>query len=226
MTMTIKRMRFAIEVRGAVRVAFALGLILIWYKPEENGSLSKPYYVGPAKARFVLVTSECLLGSGFLTGYREEGKAEVVTAYHLIRCGAGKAKHQSAIVRIDGIVAEIRGADPQQDLLRLLAPFPSTITKIVIRTETGTGEPVFAVGSNPQGDRAVITWGNVLFALPGQVTAKVPVMPGSSGGQLISAVDGALLGMTVRADLGFADAVSGNVLLQFLERARNERFGA
>ncbi|MBO0799315.1 MAG: trypsin-like peptidase domain-containing protein [Blastocatellia bacterium] len=174
----------------------------------------------------MLVTSECLLGSGFLTGYREEGKAEVVTAYNLIRCGAGKAKHKSEIVRIDGIAAEIRGADPQQDLLRLLVTLPTTATQIGIRTETSTGEPVFAVGSNPQGERAVVTWGNVLLALPGQVTAKVQVMPGSSGGQLISAIDGALLGMTVRADLGFADAVSGNVLLQFLDRTRNQRVGA
>jgi hypothetical protein len=202
------------------RVALGLTLLLTLYLPETNASLSTPDYVGSAKDRFVLVTSECKLGSGFLTGYREGGKAEVITAYHLLRCKAGKVKRKSKIVQVDGVMAEIHGADPQQDLLRLLVPLPKTTDIIAIRTNSSTGEPVFAVGSNPQGERSVVTWGNVLITPPGEVTAKLPILPGTSGGQLISAVDGALLGMPVRAKFGFADSVGGNVLLQFLEKTR------
>jgi hypothetical protein len=99
-------------------------------------------------------------------------------------------------------------------------PLHKTTAQIAIRTNSNTGEPVFAVGSNPRGERSVITWGSVLITPPGQVTAKVPIVPGTSGGQLISAVDGALLGVTVRAELGFTDAVGGNVLLQFLVKTR------
>ncbi len=207
------------RIRG-LRVALGLALILTLYMPERAISLSKPDYVSSAKDRFVLVTSECKLGSGFLTGYREEGKAEVVTAYHLMRCKSGRAKRESKVVQVDGVEAEIRGADPEQDLLRLLVPLPKTTDNIAIRTNSSTGEPVFAVGSNPRGERSVITWGSVLITPPGEVTAKVPVVPGASGGQLISAVDGALLGMAVRAQFGFTDAVGGNVLLQFLEKTR------
>jgi trypsin-like peptidase len=202
-------------------VFFGLILILVIYLPGSATSRSEQDFVSSAKARFVLVTSECLLGSGFLTGYREGGKAEVITAYHLINCRSGKAKHRSKIVQVDGVTAEIHGADAQRDLLRLLVPLhKKTPSKIAIRTNSSTGEPVFAVGSNPRGERSVITWGSVLIAPPGEVTAKVPVVPGTSGGQLISARDGALLGMAVREEFGFADAVSGNVLLQFLKKAR------
>jgi hypothetical protein len=217
--MRMKRTELARSIKG-FRVAVGLALILVLYMPETGTSLNKPDYVSSAKARFVLVTSECKLGSGFLTGYREEGKAEVVTAYHLIRCGSRRAKRASKIVQVDGIVAEIHGADPQQDLLRLLVPLHKTTTQIAIRTESSTGEPVFAVGSNPRGERSVITWGSVFITPPGEVTAKVPIVPGTSGGQLISAVDGALLGVPVRAQFGFAEAVGGNVLIQFLEKAR------
>jgi trypsin-like peptidase len=217
--MRIIRTRFTRRI-GVGRVAFGLILLLILYLPETGTSFSKPDYVSSAKARFVLVTSECKLGSGFLTGYREEGKAEVVTAYHLLRCMSGKVKRKSKIVQVDGVMAEIHGADPQQDLLRLLVPLHKTTAQIAIRTNSSTGEPVFAVGSNPQGERSVITWGSVLITPPGEVTAKLSVLPGTSGGQLISAVDGALLGMPVRAKFGFADAVGGNVLLQFLEKTR------
>jgi hypothetical protein len=204
------------------RLDLILALIMILYLPEKGSSLNKTDtdYVSSAKDRFVLVTSECKLGSGFLTGYREEGKAEVVTAYHLMRCKSGKVKRKSKIVQVDGVVAEIHGADPQQDLLRLLVPLHKTATQIAIRMNPSTGEPVFAVGSNSQGERSVITWGSVLITPPGEVTAKVPIVPGTSGGQLVSAVDGALLGMPVRAQFGFADAVGGNVLLQFLEKTR------
>jgi hypothetical protein len=166
------------------------------------------------------VTSECRLGSGFLTGYREEGKAEVITAYHLISCKSGQSERESRIIQVDGVAAEIHGADPKQDLLRLLVPLHKIPSRIAIRTNSSTGERVFAVGSNAKGARSVVTWGNVLIAPPGQVTAKVPIVPGTSGGQLISAVDGALLGVAVRAEFGFAEAVSGNVLLRFLEKAR------
>jgi Trypsin-like peptidase domain len=217
--MRMKQMEFTRRI-GGFGVAFGLALILVLYMPETGTSLSKPDYVSSAKARFVLVTSECKLGSGFLTGYREEGKAEVVTAYHLIRCRSGRAKRKSKIVQVDGVVAEIHGADPQQDLLRLLVPLPKTTDQIAIRTNSSTGEPVFAVGSNPRGERSVITWGSVLVTAPGFVTAKVPIVPGTSGGQLVSAVDGAFLGMPVRAEFGFTDAVGGNVLLQFLEKNR------
>jgi hypothetical protein len=89
-----------------------------------------------------------------------------------------------------------------------------------MRTESTVGEPVFAVGSNPRGDRSVVTWGRVLMTPPGEVTAKVPVVPGTSGGQLISAVDGALLGVAVREEFGFTNAVNSNTLLQFLKRTR------
>src|SRR5262249_50825733 len=163
----------------------------------------RPDYVGLAKARFVLVTGDCLLGSGFLTGYREGGKAEVITAYHLIRCEHDGATDERKIVRADGIVAEIHGKDQEHDLLRLLVPLPKTSTQIIIRTKTSLGEPVFVVGSNPQGDRSVVTWGSVLIWPPGEVAAKLPVLPGASGGQLISAIDGALLGMPVREGFGF-----------------------
>jgi hypothetical protein len=81
---------------------------------------------------------------------------------------------------------------------------------------------VFAIGSNPEGDRAVITWGSVLITPPGEVTSKIPVPPGTSGGQLISNLDGALLGMPVRRDFDFTDSVSGTVLLQFLEKTRKQ----
>jgi Trypsin-like peptidase domain len=217
--MRIIRTRFTRRIRGG-RVAFGLILLLILFLPKPGTSLSKTDYVSSAKDRFVLVTSECKLGSGFLTGYREEGKAEVITAYHLLRCKSGKVKRKSKIVQVDGVRAEIHGADPQQDLLRLLVPLHTTTTQIAIRTNSSTGEPVFAVGSNPQGERSVITWGSVLITPPGEVTAKLPILPGTSGGQLISAVDGALLGMPVRAKFGFADSVGGNVLLQFLEKTR------
>src|SRR5262245_6414140 len=215
----MKRLRDAMSIRGS-RAGLILVLILIWYRPDYGANYSKPDYVSPAKARFVLVTSDCWLGSGFLTGYRENGKAEVVTAYHLVRCGSGKTVYQSGVVYVDGIRAEIHGTDQRQDLLRLLVPLHKSAAKIAIRTESSTGEPVFAVGSNPQGDRSVVTWGNVLITPPGEVTAKVPIVPGTSGGQLISAVDGALLGMAVREGFGFANAVSGNTVLQFLERNR------
>jgi hypothetical protein len=222
--MRMKRMRLMRLMRsiGRFRVAFGLAVILIlyMYMPETGASLSSPDYVSSAKARFVLVTSECKLGSGFLTGYREEGKAEVVTAYHLIRCKSGKVKRESKIVQVDGVMAEIHGADPQEDLLRLLVPLQKNTTEIAIRTNSSTGEPVFAVGSNPRGERSVITWGSVLITPPGEVTAKVPVVPGTSGGPLLSAVDGALLGVAVRAQFGFTEAVGGNVLLQFLEKTR------
>jgi Trypsin-like peptidase domain len=217
--MRIIRTRFTRRISGG-KVVFGLILLLILYMPETGSSISKPDYISSAKDRFVLVTSECKLGSGFLTGYREGGKAEVVTAYHLIRCKSGKAKRKSKVVQVDGVMAEIRGADPQQDLLRLLVPLHKTTAQIAIRTISSTGEPVFAVGSNPQGERSVITWGSVLITPPGEVTAKLPILPGTSGGQLISAVDGTLLGMPVRAKFGFADSVGGNVLLQFLEKTR------
>jgi hypothetical protein len=105
-------------------------------------------------------------------------------------------------------------------------PLAKTTAIIAIRTNSSTGEPVFAVGSNPRGERSVISWGSVLITPPGEVTAKVPIVPGASGGQLISAVDGALLGIAVRAQFGFADAVGGNVLLQFLEKTRSRGTGA
>jgi Trypsin-like peptidase domain len=219
MTMRIIRTRFTRRIRGG-KVVFGLILLLILYLPETGSSISKPDYISSAKDRFVLVTSECKLGSGFLTGYREGGKAEVVTAYHLIRCKSGKAKRKSKVVQVDGVMAEIHGADPQQDLLRLLVPLHKNTAQIAIRTISSTGEPVFAVGSNPQGERSVITWGSVLITPPGEVTAKLPILPGTSGGQLISAVDGTLLGMPVRAKFGFADSVGGNVLLRFLEKTR------
>jgi Trypsin-like peptidase domain len=219
MTMRIIRTRFTRRIRGG-KVVFGLILLLILYLPETGSSISKPDYISSAKDRFVLVTSECKLGSGFLTGYREGGKAEVVTAYHLIRCKSGKAKRKSKVVQVDGVMAEIHGADPQQDLLRLLVPLHKNTAEIAIRTISSTGEPVFAVGSNPQGERSVITWGSVLITPPGEVTAKLPILPGTSGGQLISAVDGTLLGMPVRAKFGFADSVGGNVLLRFLEKTR------
>jgi hypothetical protein len=195
-------------------------MVLLWYTPEAEGRVAESDSVSLARARFVLVTSDCLLGSGFLTGYREEGKAEVVTAYHLVRCGEGKATRQSRMIRADGVAAEIRGADPRRDLLRLLVPLPINTTKLVLRTECGLDEPVFAVGSNPRGDRAVVTWGSVLLTPPGEVTAKVTIARGTSGGQLVSAVDGALLGMPVREELGFTDSVSSDVLLRFLEKNR------
>ncbi|HKX32446.1 MAG TPA: serine protease [Blastocatellia bacterium] len=203
-----------------LRTGFGLALLVIWYRPEAGTRLPKPDFVSSARARFVLVTSDCLLGSGFLTGHRENGKAEVVTAYHLVTCGHGKTKHQSKSVQVDGVTAEIRGADPHQDLLRLLVPLRFNAGKIAMRTESSLGEPVFAVGSNPKGDRSVVTWGNVLMTPPGEVTAKVPIVPGTSGGQLISAVDGALLGVAVREEFGFTNAVNSNTLLQFLERTR------
>ena len=217
--MRMKRLGLLI-LKSGLKASLVLTLILLWYKPEPYSGISRPDFVSPAKARFVLVTSDCLLGSGFLTGYQEEGKAEVVTAYHLVRCGHGQAKHQSKIVRVDGLVAEIHGEDSQKDLLRLLAPFPVTTTKIAMRTGSSLGEPVFSVGSNPEGDRAVVTWGSVLITPPREVTAKIPVPPGTSGGQLISAIDGALLGMPVRREFDFTDSVSSQVLLQFLERTR------
>jgi Trypsin-like peptidase domain len=220
MTMRMKLTGFTKIIRR-FRLDLILALIMILYLPEKGSSLNKTDYVSSAKDRFVLVTSECKLGSGFLTGYREEGKAEVVTAYHLMRCKSGKAKRKSKVVQVDGVEAEIHGADPEQDLLRLLVPLPKTTEIIAIRTNSSTGEPVFAVGSNPQGERSVITWGSVLITPPGEVTAKVPVVPGASGGQLISAVDGALLGMAVRAQFGFTEAVGGNVLLRFLEKSRS-----
>jgi len=213
MVMLINRIGLKREIAGMIAA-----LMLILYLPETGAG--KPDYVRSAKARFVLVTSECRLGSGFLTGYREEGKAEVVTAYHLISCKSGQAEHESRIIQVDGVAAEIHGADPKQDLLRLLVPLHKNPSRIAIRTNSSTGERVFAVGSNAKGARSVVTWGNVLIAPPGQVTAKVPIVPGTSGGQLISAVDGALLGVAVRAEFGFAEAVSGNVLLRFLEKAR------
>jgi len=168
------------------RASLLLVTILIWYKPEASGRITGPDLVSLARARFVLVTSDCLLGSGFLTGYREGGKAEVITAYHLVRCGQGNGKRQSSMVRADGVAAEMSGADPQHDLLRLLVPLPITVTRLVIRTECRLDEPVFAVGSNPQGDRAAVTWGTVLLTPPGEVTAKVTIAPGTSSGQLIS----------------------------------------
>lgn len=197
-----------------------LALVWIWYKPESKASLNAPDFVGPARERFVTVTSDCLLGSGFLTGYQEEGKAEIITAYHLIRCGRGRNEHQSGIVRVDGLVAKIHGMDTQQDLLRLLVSLPITAPQIAIRTNPSPGERVFTVGSNPQGDRAVVVWGNVLIAPPGEVTATVPIAPGTSGGLLMSASDGALLGVPVREEFGFANAISSDILLQFLERTR------
>jgi trypsin-like peptidase len=221
--MRIKEKGITSNVRSLKRfvVFFSLILIPVIYLPGSATGRSEQDYVSSAKARFVLVTSECLLGSGFLTGYREGGKAEVVTAYHLINCRSGKAKHRSKIVQVDGVEAEIHGTDSQRDLLRLLVPLhKKTPSEIAIRTNSSTGEPVFAVGSNPRGERSVVTWGNVLIAPPGEVTAKVPIVPGTSGGQLISALDGALLGMAVREEFGFAEAVSGNVLLQFLKKAR------
>ena|GEM_PF-2726260 len=206
------------------RACFALILILICYKPEPRAiPATTADFVTQARARFVLITSECLLGSGFLTGYQENGKAEVVTAYHLLRCEHGKVKYLSKAVRADGLMAEIQGADPQHDLLRLLVPLPVTAAKIPIRTKPVLGEPVFAIGSNPDGDRAVITWGSVFIMPPGEVTAKALVRRGSSGGQLISAIDGALLGMPVREEFGFTDAVSGSALLKFLEKARKHQ---
>jgi hypothetical protein len=206
--------------RRGLRAVLVLVLLMIWCRPEPGISFSKPDLVGPARARFVLVTSDCLLGSGFLTGHQEDGKAEVVTAYHLIRCGVGDAKRKSKTVLVDGLSAEIRGVDPQHDLLRLLVPRPVTVTKIPIRTEPNYGEPVFTVGSNPHGDRGVVTWGSVLIAPPGEVTAKAAIPRGTSGGQMMSAIDGALLGVPVREEFGFADAVSSKVLVQFLDRAR------
>jgi len=193
---------------------------MIWCRPEPGISLSIADLVSPAKERFVLVTSDCLLGSGFLTGYQEDGKAEVVTAYHLIRCGQGKDKRQSNSVQVDGLVAEIHGADPNQDLLRLLVPRPNIVSTLKIRTQSILGEPVFTVGSNPNGDRAVIAWGKVLITPPGEVTAKVPVAHGTSGGQLMSAVDGALIGVPVREEYGFTNAVSSTVLIEFLAKTR------
>jgi Trypsin-like peptidase domain len=216
----MKRLGLLTMKRG-LRAGLILIVVVIWHIREPGISLSRADFVSPARSRFVLVTSDCLLGSGFLTGYKEAGKAEVITAYHLIRCGEGRAKRQSKIVHVDGVAAEIHGADSQQDLLRLLVPLPVTVNKIAIRTESIFGEPVFTVGSNPQGDRAVVTWGRVLITPPGEVTAKVPVAPGTSGGQLMSASDGALLGMAVREEFGFTNAVSSTVLLQFLERTRN-----
>ena len=215
----MKRIKHSIVARS-LRAVFALALIMIWCRPEPGISLSKADLVSPARERFVLVTSDCLLGSGFLTGYQEGGKAEVVTAYHLIRCGQGKEKHQSKSVMVDGVVAEIHGADSTQDLLRLLVPRPHIVSRIPIRTQSILGEPVFTVGSNPHGDRAVIAWGKVLITPPGEVTAKVPVAHGTSGGQLMSAVDGALIGVPVREEFGFTNAVSSTVLVQFLERTR------
>jgi len=193
---------------------------MIWCRPEPGISLSIADLVSPAKERFVLVTSDCLLGSGFLTGYQEDGKAEVVTAYHLIRCGQGKDKRQSNSVQVDGLVAEIHGADSNQDLLRLLVPRPNIVSTLKIRTQSILGEPVFTVGSNPNGDRAVIAWGNVLITPPGEVTAKVPIAHGTSGGQLMSAVDGALIGVPVREEYGFTNAVSSTVLIEFLAKTR------
>jgi hypothetical protein len=89
-----------------------------------------------------------------------------------------------------------------------------------MRTESSTGEPVFTIGTNPRGDRGVVTWGNVLISPPGVVTAKAAIPRGTSGGLMMSAIDGALLGVPVREDLGFADAVSSKVLIEFLERTR------
>ena len=206
--------------RRGLRAVLVLVLLMIWSRPEPGISFSKPDLVGPARARFVLITSDCLLGSGFLTGHQEDGMAEVVTAYHLIRCGIGNAKRQSKTVRVDGLSAEIRGVDSQHDLLRLLVQRPVTVTKIPIRTEPNYGEPVFTVGSNPHGDRGVVTWGSVLITPPGEVTAKAAIPRGTSGGQMMSAIDGALLGVPVREEFGFAEAVSSKVLLQFLDRNR------
>jgi hypothetical protein len=215
-------MGLSILKRGLSRAAIVLVLIMIStsQEPGIGFSFSKPDLVSPARARFVLVTSDCLLGSGFLTGYQEEGKAEVITAYHLIRCGHGHAKRKSKSVQADGLRAEIRGEDSKHDLLRLLAPLPITVGKIAIRTESSSGEPVFTVGSNQQGERGVVNWGSVLITPPGEVTARVTVPPGTSGGQLMSAIDGALLGVPVRKEFGFTDAVSSQVLLEFLERTR------
>jgi hypothetical protein len=217
----MERIGLLIMKRG-LRAGLILAVIMVWHTREPSVSLSGRDFVSPARSRFVLVTSDCLLGSGFLTGYQEEGKAEVITAYHLIRCGEGRARRQSKVVRVDGVVAEIHGADSQQDLLRLLVPLQVTVSRVAIRTESIFGEPVFTVGSNQQGDRAVVTWGRVLITPPGEVTAKVPIAPGASGGQLMSANDGALLGVPVREEFGFTNAVSSTVLLQFLERSRKQ----
>jgi trypsin-like peptidase len=206
------------NLKRGLSAALVMVSILIVTGEETGIGFSKPDLVSPARERFVLVTSDCLLGSGFLTGYQEEGKAEVVTAYHLLRCKHGKS--QSKNIYADGLIAEIRGMDSEHDLLRLLVPLPVRVGKIAIRTESSSGEPVFTVGSNQQGDRGVVTWGNVLITPPGEVTATLAVPPGTSGGQLMSAVDGALLGVPVRKEFGFTDAVSSQVLLQFLEKTR------
>ncbi|MBO0719941.1 MAG: trypsin-like peptidase domain-containing protein [Blastocatellia bacterium] len=195
-------------------------LIPILTRQEPGIGFSKPDLVSPAKARFVLVTSDCLLGSGFLTGYHEEGKAEVITAYHLIRCGHGETKYRSEHIYADSLQADIKGEDSEHDLLRLLVPIPITVSLIPIRTQSSSGEPVFTVGSNPQGERGIVTWGSVLITPPGEVTARLAVPPGTSGGQLMSAIDGALLGVPVRKEFDFTDAVSSQVLLQFLARTR------
>jgi hypothetical protein len=123
-------------------------------------------------------------------------------------------------VQVDGVVAEIQGAEPDQDLLRLLVALPTFVPLVTVRSESTIGEPVFTVGSNTRGDRSVITWGQVLFTPPGEITAQILISPGASGGQLISAIDGALLGMVVREEFGFTNAVSGSVLLQFLKKTR------
>jgi hypothetical protein len=207
-----------------MKIGLMASLILVMIQPcynhEARGRIIEADLVNPARARFVLVTTDCMLGSGFLTGYREGGKAEVITAYHLARCGQGEAKRQSRKVLVDGLAAEIRGADPRHDVLRLLVPLPDVAPKLVLKTKCRSDEPVFTVGSNPHGDRAVVTWGKVLLTPPGEVTAKVTVAQGTSGGQLISAIDGALLGMPVREDIGFTDSVSSDVLLRFLEKTR------
>ena len=216
----VRRLEFMVTT-SPLSMIFGVALFLICYQSVGADHPVKQDYVSAARSRFVQITSECWLGSGFLTGYREEEKAEVMAAYHLIRCGAVGTEHQSAIVRVDGIMAEMRGADPDQDLLRLLVPISTDLPPISIRTATSAGEPVFTVGSNPQGDRSVITWGYTLIAPPGEVTVKVPLPRGGSGGQLVSAIDGALLGMVVREEFGFANAVSSGALLLFLERHRN-----
>ena len=216
----VRRLKFMIGT-GRLRIIFGLASFLICSQPVGADTPVKQDYVNAASSRFVLITSECWLGSGFLTGYREEGKAEVITAYHLSRCGSGETEYQSTTVQVDGVVADLRGADPDQDLLRLLVPIAIDLPPVSMRTATSLGEPVFTVGSNPEGDRSVITWGYTLIAPPGEVTVKVQILHGASGGQLVSAIDGALLGMVVREEFGFANAVSSGVLLRFLEQHRN-----
>lgn len=173
--------------------------------------------IAETQKRVVMIELEDSLGSGFL--YNDKG--DVITNAHVVE-GARKVKVKTADARIlDG---EVIGAGTETDVAVVRVPGLVGAKPLKLADKAAEiGDEVLALGS-PLGLQNTVTTGIVSgtgrdFTIDPYVynnlyQISAPIAPGNSGGPLVDAKTGAVLGinsavMTEQNSIGFSMPITG-----------------